>query len=110
MGGDGHGRRRRAGKRRQDARRTGTPGTRADENGDGYATQPSDPNHVLMTAYGVVSSNDGGMTWHPALRSKVMFGPVAWAPGQSGTAYAVGFDRSLWRSVDGGKTWTPVSG
>jgi photosystem II stability/assembly factor-like uncharacterized protein len=74
-----------------------------------YATQPSDPNHVLMTTDGVMSSNNGGMTWHAVLRSKVMFGPVAWAPG-SGTAYAVGFDRSLWRSVDGGRSWTLVSG
>jgi photosystem II stability/assembly factor-like uncharacterized protein len=74
-----------------------------------YAVQPGDPAHVLMSAYGVESSNDGGKTWQPVLHSKVMFGPTAWAPGDAKVAYAVGFDRSLWRSGDGGATWRKVS-
>ena len=74
-----------------------------------YAAQPSDPLHVLMTSYGVVSSSDGGTTWATSLRSKVMFGPVAWAPSATGTAYAVGFDRSLWKTVDGGKSWSELT-
>jgi photosystem II stability/assembly factor-like uncharacterized protein len=74
-----------------------------------YAVAPGDPNHVLMTSYGVLSSTDAGKTWHPSLNSKLMFGPVAWAPGSTDVAYAVGWDRSLWRTDDGGKTWAKVS-
>jgi photosystem II stability/assembly factor-like uncharacterized protein len=74
-----------------------------------YAVQPSDTSHVLMSSYGVVSSTDGGKTWHDSLSSKVMFGPVAWAAGTPSVAYAVGFDGSLWRTSDAGKSWTKVS-
>jgi photosystem II stability/assembly factor-like uncharacterized protein len=74
-----------------------------------YAVQPGDGNRVLMTSYGVELSTDAGASWHVALKSNVMFGPVAWAPSKSDVAYAVGFDRSLWRSDDGGKSWTSVS-
>ena len=74
-----------------------------------YAVQPTDTAHVLMTSVGIESSSDGGKTWHLALKSNVMFGPVAWAPSASDVAYAIGFDRSFWRSDDGGKTWAKVS-
>jgi photosystem II stability/assembly factor-like uncharacterized protein len=74
-----------------------------------YAVHPTDFARVLMSSYGVVISTDGGTTWHRSLKSDVMFGPVAWAPDKGEIAYAVGFDRSLWRSDDGGKTWTKVS-
>jgi photosystem II stability/assembly factor-like uncharacterized protein len=74
-----------------------------------FAVQPGDPDHVLMTSYGVLSSTDGGKTWRPSLNSKVMFGPVTWVPGSADAAYAVGWDRSLWRTTDGGKSWAKVS-
>ena len=74
-----------------------------------YAVQPTDTAHVLMTSVGIESSSDGGKTWHLALKSNVMFGPVAWAPSASDVAYAIGFDRSFWRSDDGGKAWAKVS-
>ncbi|HEY3921373.1 MAG TPA: YCF48-related protein [Gaiellaceae bacterium] len=73
-----------------------------------YAVQPTDTNHVLMTSYGVLSSTDGGTTWQPSLKSKVMFGPVAFSPGTPTLAYAVGWDHSLWRTDDAGGTWTQV--
>jgi photosystem II stability/assembly factor-like uncharacterized protein len=38
-----------------------------------------------------------------------MFGPVAWAPSSPDTAYAIGFDGSIWRTADGGTTWARVS-
>ena len=74
-----------------------------------YAVDPTDAADVLMTSVGIERSTDGGKTWHLALNSKVMFGPVAWAQKQSKIAYAVGFDRSFWRSDDGGQTWKQVS-
>lgn len=73
-----------------------------------YAVQPADSSHVLMTSIGIEQSTDAGKTWQPALKSTVMFGPVAYAPKQPQVAYAIGFDRSIWRSDDGGKTWTQV--
>lgn len=74
-----------------------------------YAVDPTDAADVLMTSVGIERSTDGGKTWHLALKSSVMFGPVAWAPQQSKIAYAIGFDRSFWRSADGGLTWKQVS-
>jgi photosystem II stability/assembly factor-like uncharacterized protein len=74
-----------------------------------YAAQPGDLKHVLMTSYGIESSNDSGHSWHVVLKSKVMFGPVAWSAGKPDSAYAVGWDRSLWHSRDGGASWTRVS-
>lgn len=74
-----------------------------------YAVQPTDASRVLMTSNGILISTDGGKSWELALKSKLMFGPVAWAPSAVDVAYAVGFDRSFWRSGDAGKTWAKVS-
>jgi photosystem II stability/assembly factor-like uncharacterized protein len=74
-----------------------------------YAVDPTDASNVLMTSVGIERSTDGGKTWQLALKSSVMFGPVTWAPQQSKVAYAIGFDRSFWRSDDGGVTWKQVS-
>jgi photosystem II stability/assembly factor-like uncharacterized protein len=72
----------------------------------GLAVDPRDANRILATGDGIAISKDGGRTWSAALRSKVMFGPVAWSPSNPNLAYAVSDDRSLWRSIDGGKTWS----
>jgi photosystem II stability/assembly factor-like uncharacterized protein len=72
----------------------------------GLAVDPHDSKRVLATGEGVAISTDGGHTWSAALRSKTMFGPVAWSPSNPNLAYAVSDDRSLWRSLDGGKTWS----
>jgi photosystem II stability/assembly factor-like uncharacterized protein len=74
-----------------------------------YAVQPTDSTRVIMTSRGIDISTDGGKTWRLALSSSVMFGPVAWVPGKAGVADAVGFDGSLWRSVDAGKSWKKVT-
>jgi hypothetical protein len=74
-----------------------------------YAVQPGDLQHLLMTSYGVLSSTDGGKTWTTSLKSKTMFGPIAFAPSSPSVAYAVGWDHSLWRTSNGGSTWTQVS-
>jgi hypothetical protein len=72
------------------------------------AVDPRNARHILATTTGIALSTDGGANWQITLRSKVMFGPVAWSPHQKNTAYAVGYDRSLWRTINGGKTWSRV--
>ena len=74
-----------------------------------YAVQPTDLTRVVMTSRGIEVSSDGGKTWHAALNSSVMFGPVAFAPSKTAVVYAVGFDRSLWRSDNGGVSWKKLS-
>jgi photosystem II stability/assembly factor-like uncharacterized protein len=74
-----------------------------------YAVQPTDSARVLMTSRGVEMSTDGGRTWHRTLKSDVMFGPVAWVPTKPNVAYVLGFDRSLWRTLDGGKSWAKIA-
>jgi photosystem II stability/assembly factor-like uncharacterized protein len=74
-----------------------------------YAVQPGDLQHLLMTSYGVLSSTDGGKTWTTSLKSKTMFGPVAFAPSSPSVAYAVGWDHSLWRTSNAGTSWAQVS-
>jgi photosystem II stability/assembly factor-like uncharacterized protein len=70
-----------------------------------YAVQPGNSKRILMSSDGIMVSNDGGKTWKLAMKSTVMFGPIAFAPSVPDTAYAVGFDDSLWRTDDAGKTW-----
>jgi len=69
------------------------------------AVDPGDSDRVIATGRGIAISNDAGRTWGTVLRSKVMFGPVAWSPSNNNLVYAIGYDRSLWRSTDGGKHW-----
>jgi photosystem II stability/assembly factor-like uncharacterized protein len=74
-----------------------------------YAAQPTNPTRILMTAFGIELSTDGGKTWHTTLKTQVMFGPVAWAASPSSTAYAIGFDGTLWHTTDNGATWKQVT-
>jgi photosystem II stability/assembly factor-like uncharacterized protein len=74
----------------------------------GVAVDPRDARRIVATGRGIAISSDGGKSWGAALPSRVMFGPVAWAPNQPGVVYAVGYDRSLWRSVNSGRTWRRV--
>jgi photosystem II stability/assembly factor-like uncharacterized protein len=74
----------------------------------GVAVDPYDANRVVATGRGIAVSSDGGKSWREAFPTKVMFGPVAWAPRERGLVYAVGYDRSIWRSTDGGKNWKRI--
>jgi photosystem II stability/assembly factor-like uncharacterized protein len=76
----------------------------------GLAINPRTPSRMLATGQsGIWSSSDGGSTWrivHPMLDGA---GPVAWAPSAPTTAYAVGFDRMLYKTENSGVSWRPVS-
>ena len=75
----------------------------------GVAVNPANPKTVLATGEGIFLSHDGGKRWRKAFAPPKGAGPVAWAPSDPKVAYAVGFDRRLYRSGDSGATWRPVS-
>jgi hypothetical protein len=76
----------------------------------GLAINPKDPRRILATGPpGILLSRDGGKTWEEALALADGAGPVAWAPSAPETAYVVGFDRTLYKTEDGGATWQPVA-
>ncbi len=74
----------------------------------GLAADPYNANRIVATGRGIAISSNGGRSWAAALPSKLMFGPVAWSPQNPRLVYAVGYDRSLWRSLDAGKSWKRV--
>ncbi|MBW3593253.1 MAG: hypothetical protein KY396_06135 [Actinobacteria bacterium] len=47
--------------------------------------------------------------WETVLEAEEGLGPVAFAPSDPDVAYAIAFDRTLYRSDDGGRTWKPRS-
>ena len=74
----------------------------------GLALNPRDPKRLLAAGPGVSLSTDGGRTWRKKLDIVEGAGPVAWSPSNPRIAYAVGFDRTLYRSSDSGQTWSAV--
>lgn len=76
----------------------------------GLAINPRMPTRVLATGQsGVWLSVDGGTTWRIVQPMAQGSGPVAWAPSAPKTAYAVGFDRMLYKTSDLGASWRPVA-
>jgi photosystem II stability/assembly factor-like uncharacterized protein len=74
----------------------------------GLALNPRDPKRLLAAGPGMSLSTDGGRTWRKRLDIAEGAGPVAWSPSNPRIAYAVGFDRTLYRSSDSGQTWSAV--
>jgi photosystem II stability/assembly factor-like uncharacterized protein len=74
----------------------------------GLAINPSDAKRIIAAGPGVLLSTDGGRTWRQRLEVAEGAGPVAWSPSNPRIAYVVGFDRNLYRTVDGGETWDVV--
>jgi photosystem II stability/assembly factor-like uncharacterized protein len=74
----------------------------------GLALNPNDPKRILAAGPGVLLSTNGGRAWRQRLEVSGGAGPVAWSPSDPDVAYAVGFDRTLYRSADGGETWSAV--
>jgi photosystem II stability/assembly factor-like uncharacterized protein len=75
----------------------------------GLAINPDDPDLVVATGPGILISTDGGGSWKTTLELADGAGPVAWAPSDPKIAYAVGFDRTLYRTSDAGLSWVPVA-
>lgn len=75
----------------------------------GIAVNPQDPRRIVATGPGVLLSTDGGESWEQVLAVEAGAGPVAWSESNPRLAYAVGFDRTLYRTSDGGASWSPVT-
>lgn len=76
----------------------------------GLAVNPRDSSRVLAGGPGVLLSTDGAKSWKQVLDVPDGAGPVAWSASDPDVAFAVGFDRLLYRTGDGGETWAPVGG
>lgn len=74
----------------------------------GLAVNPARPQRILATGGGIFVSRDAGRRWRKVLAPQKGAGPVAWAPSDPDVAYVVGFDRTLYRTDDGGASWRPV--
>lgn len=76
----------------------------------GLAVEPGGSSRVLAGGPGVLLSTDGGRSWKQVLDVPDGVGPVAWSPSDPEVAFAVGFDRVLYRTGNGAATWAPVGG
>lgn len=74
----------------------------------GLAISLSSPKRILAAGPGIFRSLDGGTHWSQVARLDAGVGAIAWSPSDPRFAYAVGFDRVLYRSRDGGASWAPV--
>ncbi len=72
------------------------------------ALNPTESRRILASGPGVSLSTDGGDTWKRVLDIPDGGGPVAWSRSNPKIAYVVGFDRTLYRSTDSGRTWRAV--
>jgi photosystem II stability/assembly factor-like uncharacterized protein len=75
----------------------------------GLALNPADPKRVLAAGPGVLLSTNGGGSWKKVLDIPDGAGPLAWSRSNPRIAYVVGFDRTLYRSTNSGRTWTAVA-
>jgi photosystem II stability/assembly factor-like uncharacterized protein len=74
----------------------------------GLAVNPKEPERIVATGPGILLSTDAGRTWDEVLPLGQGAGPVAWAPSRPRVGYAVGFDKTLYKTEDRGATWRPV--
>ena len=55
-----------------------------------------------------LAHDDSGRSWRSVLDLPDGAGPVAWSKSDPKLAYAVGLNRTLYRSGNGGESWLPV--
>ena len=74
----------------------------------GLAVNPAEPSVVLAAGAAVHLSRDGGRTWRKVFVLAQGGGPVTWAPSAPKVAYLIGYDRVLYRTESGGRSWQVV--
>jgi photosystem II stability/assembly factor-like uncharacterized protein len=88
---------------------------------NGITVDPSDPDRLYLAAWGrntpqgaaqggVFVSPDGGKSWKNTLDRDQHVYDVTVDPRDPKTVYACGFESSVWRSTDRGKTWKRIQG
>jgi photosystem II stability/assembly factor-like uncharacterized protein len=75
----------------------------------GLAVNPDDPETVVATGPGILLSRDGGRNWDQVHALEQGAGPVAWSPSEPKVAYVAGFDKALYKTEDGGATWSAIA-
>ena len=74
----------------------------------GLAINPADARTIAAGGPGILLSTDGGGKWPQVLALEQGVGPIAWSQSDPDVGYAVGFDRTLYRTSDRGQSWQPV--
>lgn len=75
----------------------------------GLAVNSRAPSRLLAAGRAIFLSESGGRGWRRVFETAEGFGPVAWSSSKPSLAYAVGFDQTLYRSNDGGRSWRAVN-
>jgi photosystem II stability/assembly factor-like uncharacterized protein len=87
----------------------------------GLAVDPSNNQHLYLTAWGVQGksqdtgggvfhSTNGGNSWTPIFSTSQHVYDVTIDPVNPDVLYICGFDSAAYRSTDHGKTWTRLKG
>jgi photosystem II stability/assembly factor-like uncharacterized protein len=74
----------------------------------GLAINPDESAVVIAAGPGILRSSDGGASWQQVLALANGGGPVAWSASDPDIGYAVGFDRTLYRTQDRASSWQAV--
>jgi photosystem II stability/assembly factor-like uncharacterized protein len=88
---------------------------------NGLAVDRHDPQRLYLAAWarstpsgaiggGVYVSNDGGNTWRQTLSKDQHIYDITIDDKNNNVLYATGFESSVWRSTDAGKTWNRIPG
>jgi len=76
----------------------------------GLAVAPKDPRTMARVGDAMLVTHDGGATWKKTAAVKGRRGQVALSADGAVILHAPEKTKEVWRSSDGGATWTPVAG
>jgi len=76
----------------------------------GLAVAPKDPRTMARVGDSMLVTHDGGATWKKTAAIKSKRGQVALSADGAVILHAPEKTKEVWRSSDGGATWTPVAG
>ena len=81
-------------------------GLPADRTVNGFAVSPADPKTMYVAVRdGLFKSSDGGNTWAAVGKGWRNLAAVAVSPKEPNVVFAAAAEGTIFRSLDGGKTW-----